>query len=96
MSEQSIRRPFEDYELTFRSHYRRIYGNRGFPYDRYRDAYRFGFSLAQEHCPQGSSWAEVCDEARVAWQGQHDFAWEDVHEAIQEGWSEGCQEVKPI
>jgi hypothetical protein len=80
---------FDMYENDFRRHYDRTFGTSGYPYDRYRPAYMYGYDLHRTRdCNGDCRWEDVEMNARRDWEQTHPGnAWEDFKEAIREGWN---------
>jgi hypothetical protein len=77
-----------DYDTDFRSHFDTNYANRGYSFDRYQPAYRYGQTLASDQRYQGRRWDEFEMDARHDWERSHpDSAWDDVKDAIRHAWN---------
>jgi uncharacterized protein (TIGR02271 family) len=78
---------FETYANDFRSDFTTKYGNRGYTYDRYEPAYRYGYTLASEKRYAGKDWAAIEAEVRRDWETNYrGSAWEDFKDSIRYGW----------
>jgi uncharacterized protein (TIGR02271 family) len=87
---------FEGLESTYRHHFDRSYGSRaGTDYDRYRPAYRFGYDLARAERYRDQSWDSVEPDARRMWERQNGDTWNDVRDAVHEGWQQVRESVTP-
>jgi uncharacterized protein (TIGR02271 family) len=74
-------------DRTFQDHYRTTYGSRGHDYNYYQDAYRYGYTLANDDRYQNRDWSSIETDARRRWESEHrDTAWDDVKDAIRYGW----------
>ncbi|HHX65994.1 MAG TPA: hypothetical protein GX702_14020 [Chloroflexi bacterium] len=87
--DDALRRPeqdFRSYEPFYRSHFEQVFGRGPYEYDRYRAAYHFGYSLSQDPHYRGRSWSDIEDEARQEWEDQYEMFWNEVSDAVYEGW----------
>jgi hypothetical protein len=76
-------RTFDTYESDFRSDYTNRFANRGFTYNQFQPAYRYGYDLASNERYQGRDWSSVEMDVQRDWESQHpDSAWEDFKDAI--------------
>jgi hypothetical protein len=77
---------FEDYDPDFRNNFNMLYANRGYMYDRYEPAYRYGYTLASDTRYAGKDWSEIEIDARRDWETRHQGAWEDFKDSIRYAW----------
>jgi hypothetical protein len=85
---------FETYEPYYRTHFNTYYSGTGYDYDRYRPAYQYGYTLATRPEYRDRNWTDLEEEAHRDWeQRTHHGAWEDVKEAVREGWQRIKQSV---
>jgi uncharacterized protein (TIGR02271 family) len=72
-------------ETPFRQHYQTTLASRGYDYDHYLPAYRYGATLAQSGRFRNKSWDEVMPEAQNAWESRNPGTWNDYMDAVREG-----------
>ena len=77
---------FEDYGEDFRRNFTSTYGSRGYTYDRYEPAYRYGYTLGSDYRYAGKDWSEIEAEARRDWETRNQGAWEDFKDSIRYAW----------
>jgi hypothetical protein len=77
---------FTGYEPFYRSHFQQVFGSGVYDYERMRSAYYFGYSLSQDPHFRGKSWNDIEGEARQEWEDQYELFWNEVSEAVYEGW----------
>ncbi len=78
---------FETYANDFRSDFTSKYGNRGYTYDRYEPAYRYGYTLASDTRYAGKDWAAIESDVRRDWETNYrGSAWEDFKDSIRYAW----------
>jgi uncharacterized protein (TIGR02271 family) len=78
---------WQQYDTGFRNHFQSSFANRGYTYDQYEPAYRYGYTLANDARYQGRDWNAIEADARTHWsQNYHDSPWEDFKDAIRYGW----------
>jgi uncharacterized protein (TIGR02271 family) len=78
---------FDTFANDFRSNFTTKYGNRGYSYDRYEPAYRYGYTLANDQRYTGKEWSTIEADVRRDWEKNYQgSAWEDFKEAIRYGW----------
>jgi hypothetical protein len=86
MSEMGTR-TFDRYDADFRDHFDRMYANRGYTYNDYVPAYRYGYDLAVNERYAGRDWSDFEMDVRRDWEQRHpDSAWDDFKDAIRQGW----------
>jgi hypothetical protein len=79
-------RTVSDYDADFRRDFGTRYQTRGYSYDQYEPAYRFGSTWAQDERYRDRDWSAVENEARRDWEGRNQGRWEDAKDAIRYGW----------
>ena len=77
---------FDDYETDFRNNFTTTYGTRGYTYDRYEPAYRYGYTLATDKRYRNKDWAAIEAEARRDWEKNNQGVWEDFKDSIRYAW----------
>jgi uncharacterized protein (TIGR02271 family) len=78
---------FRTYDTTFRNHFQSNFGSRGYTYEQYEPAYRYGHTLASDPRYQGRDWNAIESDARTHWsQNYQDSPWDDFKDAIRHGW----------
>jgi hypothetical protein len=77
---------FEDYSDDFRRNFTNTCGDRGYTYDRYEPAYRYGYTLGNDYRYAGKDWSEVEPEARREWETKNQGAWEDFKDSVRYAW----------
>ena len=76
-------REFSAHEREFRSHYKTPPSPpRGFPYDRWDPAYRYGYDIATDPRYRDREWAAMETDAGRDWEQRHKGTWEEFKEAI--------------
>jgi hypothetical protein len=88
-------RTFDRYDPDFRSNWEQSYRSRGYGYERYQPAYRYGYMLAVERPYRGSAWDEIELDARRDWEMQHPGdRWEDFKDAVRHAWQRVRADVR--
>lgn len=78
---------FDTYASDFRNDFTTRYRNRGYNYDRYEPAYRYGYTLASDKRYIGKDWSAIETDVRRDWEKNYQgSAWEDFKESIRYGW----------
>jgi hypothetical protein len=77
---------FDYYETDFRNHYANTFGDRGYTYNQYMPAYRYGYDLASNPRYTQDDWDSVEGEARQYWEDRHPGTWEQFKDAIRHSW----------
>jgi hypothetical protein len=77
---------FDDYATDFRNNFTTTYGTRGYTYDRYEPAYRYGYTLATDRRYTNKDWASFEPEARREWEQNNQGVWEDFKDSIRYAW----------
>jgi hypothetical protein len=82
------RQAFEDFDQDFRHHYQTRYGATGsYDYAMYRPHYQYGYELGSDERYRDRSWEDFEMEARREYEGRYpDTAWDDIKDAVREGW----------
>jgi uncharacterized protein (TIGR02271 family) len=75
-----------DYDDDYRRHFQNRYASRGYEYERYAPAYRFGETWAAQERSRDRDWDTVEPELRRDWEQRGHGAWDDVKESIRYGW----------
>jgi hypothetical protein len=86
-------RPVGEYDDDFRRDFESRYQGRGFSYEEYEPAYRFGSSWADDDRYRDSDWYAVEPEARRSWEARGRGRWEDARDAIRYGWERARRRV---
>jgi uncharacterized protein (TIGR02271 family) len=85
---------YDQYDPDFRSHWQSNYANSGYSYERYKPAYHYGYTLANDARYQGRDWKAIEADARRSWEQQHqDSPWENFKDAVRHGWQEVRESV---
>jgi uncharacterized protein (TIGR02271 family) len=79
-------RDFTDYETDYRNNYQSAFATKGYTYDQYAPAYRYGYNLASDERYRGRDWAAVEPDARSAWEQHNKGTWEEFKDAIRYSW----------
>ena len=78
---------YERYDPLFRTHYQTTYQKMGRPYEEYRPAFFYGYDLAGNPQYRNMTWEQVEMDARRSWEREHhDTLWDDIKDAVREGW----------
>lgn len=79
------RRNFNDDD--FNEHYHTTYSKTGRDFGYYQPAYRYGYDLASEEAYRNRDWGSFEADARRNWeQRNRDTIWDDIKDAVREGW----------
>jgi|GEM_PF-2890540 len=78
---------FEAYETDFRKDFETRFANKGYTYDRYVPAYRYGYTLATGEPYRGKDWAEIEPEARREWEKRNPNTWDLFKDSIRYAWN---------
>jgi uncharacterized protein (TIGR02271 family) len=84
---------FADDDTEFRKHYETNFGSRGYTYDQYSPAYRYGTHLAGDTTFGPGDWTTVEPEARRYWEERNAGTWEDFKDAVRHAWEKARQKV---
>ena len=91
----NMSRSFDTYDRDFRSDWERSYRASGYDYDRYRPAYQYGYTLANESRYRGRQWNDIESDARRDWEMRHPGErWDDFKAAVQHAWQRAKADVK--
>jgi uncharacterized membrane protein len=77
---------FDDYATDFRNNFTTTYSSRGYTYDRYEPAYRYGYTLATDKRYLNKDWAAIEADARRDWEKNNQGMWEDFKDSIHYAW----------
>lgn len=77
---------FDDYTSDFRNNFTTTYAQRGYTYERYEPAYRYGYTLATDRRYENKDWAAIEADARSEWERNNQGAWEDFKESVRYAW----------
>jgi uncharacterized membrane protein len=78
--------PYNAYENDFRSNFNSLYANRGYTYDRYEPAYRYGCTLAGDTRYSSKDWSTIESDVKRDWEKTNKGAWDDFKDSIRYGW----------
>ena len=82
-----MRADYDRYDPLFRTHYQTTYQNMGRSYETFRPAYFYGYDLAGNPQYRYKTWDQVEMDARRSWESEyHDTLWDDIKDAVREGW----------
>jgi uncharacterized protein (TIGR02271 family) len=73
-------------EAAFRHHFTTTLATKGYPYDEYVPAYRYGAELAAEPRYQHKEWSAIEPEVRHSWEERHPGSWERYRDALRYAW----------
>ena len=86
-SSSSSAHTFDTFSNDFRSNFTTAYGNRGYSYDRYEPAYRYGYTLANDQRYANKDWKAIEADARRDWEQRHQGStWEDFKDSVRYAW----------
>lgn len=85
---RTLDRDFDVYDRDFRTHFQNTYAGRGFAYDRFQPAYRYGYELAGDQRFRGRNWNEIERDVRRDWESRNQGPWEDTKDAIRHAWNQ--------
>jgi len=78
---------YDSYDPLFRTHYQTTYQKTGRSYEEFRPAYFYGYDLAGNPQYRNMTWEQVEMDARRSWEREHhDTLWDDIKDAVREGW----------
>jgi uncharacterized protein (TIGR02271 family) len=77
---------FDVYEPEFRQHCTTAFAGRGYPYEHWAPAYRYGYALASDPRYAGRDWAAIEADARRDWEQRHGETWEESKGAVRYAW----------
>ncbi len=78
---------FDFYSMDFRNHYENTFGSRGYSFDQYVPAYRYGYDLANNEQYRIMDWNALEPDARRFWEERHPGTWDEFRDAIYHAWS---------
>ena len=81
-----MRADYDEYDPLFRTHYQTTYGTTGRAYEDFRPAYFYGSDLAGNPQYRNMNWEQVEMDARRSWERDNDTLWDDIRDAVREGW----------
>lgn len=82
-----MRADYNRYDPLFRTHYQTNYGSTGRAYEVFQPAYLYGYELAGDPQYRNMTWEQVEMDARRSWEREHqDTLWDDIKDAVREGW----------
>lgn len=84
---------YDTYDARFRQHYDTYYATTGVPYNRYQQAYRYGYTVASDPRYRDRDWRDIEPEVRRDWERREDSAWEEFKDAVRHGWNEVQREL---
>jgi hypothetical protein len=76
----------------FRRHYQETYAQGGYPYNRYENAYSYGYALGQVWEHPDRDWMLARPQARRGWLARYEQPWEEIEGAVRTGWSRAIEE----
>ncbi|MFZ6031017.1 MAG: hypothetical protein ACOYYS_25195 [Chloroflexota bacterium] len=85
---------FEDYEPRFRTHFMSSAYSSQYPYDQYRPAYYYGYTLATDERYRNRNWEDVEPEAQRYWDESEPGAWERFKDSVRHAWDEMREAVR--
>jgi len=77
---------FDTYASDFRNDFTTRYGDRGYTYDRYEPAYRYGYTIANDRRYAGKDWSAIESDVRSDWEKNNQGAWEDFKDSVRYAW----------
>jgi len=77
---------FDTYANDFRTNFTTKYGDRGYTYDRYEPAYRYGYTIANDRRYAGKEWSAIESDVRSDWEKNNQGAWEDFKDSVRYAW----------
>ncbi len=86
-------RGYTDREDTFRSHFNSHFANRGRNFDYYRPGYQYGWDLAHSRTYRDADWGRVESDAHRQWEMRNPNTWDEVKDAIHEGFNAARERV---
>jgi uncharacterized protein (TIGR02271 family) len=75
-----------DDEAEYRRHFTTAFTNKGYPYEQYVPAYRYGAELAADPRYQNKEWSAIEPEVRRSWEARQPGSWERFKEAMRYAW----------
>ena len=80
-------------DIEHRRHYETNFGERGYTFEQYSTAYRYGDHLATEAPFSAGEWTAVEPEARRYWEERNPGTWNDFKDAVRYAWEQARQKV---
>ena len=80
-------------DTEFRKHYETNFGKRGYTYEQYSPAYRYGSQLAGDTKFGAGEWTKIEPEARRYWEERNEGTWADFKDAVRHSWEKARQKV---
>jgi ferritin-like metal-binding protein YciE len=77
---------YDRYDADFRRNYETTFNKRGFTYEQYSPAYRYGYDLGTDKRYASADWTTVESEARRRWESSNQGTWEDFKDAVRYSW----------
>lgn len=77
---------FDTYANDFRSNFTTKYGDRGYTYDRYEPAYRYGYTIANDRRYAGKDWSAIESDVQSDWEKNNQGTWEDFKDSVRYAW----------
>ena len=77
---------FDAFDADFRNNFDSTFAKRGYTYEQYMPAYRYGYNLANDSRYQNKEWSAVEASARSDWERHNQGTWEDFKDAIRNAW----------
>ena len=84
---------FPSGDARHRPHYEANFDTRGYTFEQYSTAYRYGEHLATETPFGGGKWTAVEPEARRYWEERNPGTWNDFRDAVRYAWEQAQQKV---
>jgi uncharacterized protein (TIGR02271 family) len=75
-----------DEEAEYRRHFTTTCADKGYAYEQYVPAYRYGAELAADPRYQHREWSAIEPEVRRSWEARQPGSWERFKEALRYGW----------
>jgi len=82
--QQSNTSNFDMYNKDFQTHWKTNFGDRGYTYEQYSPAYRYGYSLGSDKTY--TDWNKSESQIRQNWEQKNPGTWEDFKDAIRHAW----------
>lgn len=79
---------YDNYDQRFRQHYDTTFAGSRYSYHEYQPAYRYGYDLANYAPYSGRTWHEIEPEVKTRWEEKNQGTWDQVKDAIRQGWQE--------
>ncbi len=79
-------RGYDAYTNDFRTHFHSWYANRGYGYDYYEPAYRYGYTLANDQRYAEKDWSAIEADAQREWEKKNKGAWQECKDSVRYAW----------